>query len=108
MWNLNLTYKKCNRLFLNISKCKYTIFHKSQLNIENISIDRVSDFNVFGLTINACLNGKSHIDKHLNKISKTMGVLNKLKCFVRLNTKVINSVLLKTIVFFYRDTDVTE
>ncbi len=62
------------------------IFHKPQkkvgllqLNIENTSIDRVGDFNFLGQTINEHLNWKSHIDKLANKISKTMGVLNKLK-----------------------------
>ncbi len=83
---------KCNKLSLNISKCKYMIFHKPQkkvglfqLNFENTFIDRVGDFNFLGLTIIEHLNWKSHIDKHANKISKTMVVLNKLKHFVPLN-----------------------
>ncbi len=50
-----------------------------QLNIENTPIDRVSDFNFLGLTINEHLNWKGHIDKLANKISKTMGVLNRLQ-----------------------------
>ncbi len=77
---------KCNKLSLNISKCKYIIFHKPQkkvgllqLNIENTSIDRVGDFNFLGLTINEHLNSKGHIDNLVNKSSKAMGVLNKLK-----------------------------
>ncbi len=94
---------KCNKLSLNISKCKYMIFHmprkrinQLQLNIENIAIDRVSDFNFLGLTINEHLNWKSHTDKLSNKISKTMGVLNKLKHFVPLNARVMiyNSLIL--------------
>ncbi len=60
-----------------------------QLNIENTPIDRVSDFNFLGLTINEHLNWKSHIDKLANKTSKIMGVLNKLKHFVALNASVI-------------------
>ncbi len=70
---------KCNKLSLNITKSKYMIFHTPQkkvdplqLNIENTSIDEVSDFNFLGLTINEHLNWKSHIDKLTNKISKTM------------------------------------
>ncbi len=67
-------WQKCNKLSLNISKCKYyMIFHKPQkkvgllqLNIENTSIDRVGDFNFLGLTINEHLNRKSHIDKLAN------------------------------------------
>ncbi len=94
---------KCNKLSLNISKWKYMIFHMPQkrinqlhLNIENIGIDRVSDFNSLGLTINEHLNWKSHTDKLSNNISKTMGVLNKLKHFVPLNAKVMiyNSLIL--------------
>ncbi len=64
---------KCNKLSLNISKCKYMIFHKPptkvgllQLNIENTSIDRVGDLNFLGLTINEHINWKSHIDKLAN------------------------------------------
>ncbi len=61
---------KCNKLSLNISKCKYMIFHKLQkkvsllqLNIENTSIDRVDDFSFLRLTKNEHLNWKNHIDK---------------------------------------------
>ena len=94
---------KCNKLSLNITKCKYMIFHmpqkrinQLQLNIENTAIDRVKDFNFLGLTINEHLNWKSHIDKLSNKISKTMGVLNKLKHFVPINARIMiyNSLVL--------------
>ncbi len=60
-----------------------------QLYIENTSIDRVSDFNFHGLTINEHLNWKGHMNKLANKISKTMGVLSKLKHFVPLNARMI-------------------
>ncbi len=88
---------KCNELSLNISKCKYMICHmpqkrinKLQLNIEHTTIDRITDFNFLGLTINEHLSWKSH------NISKTMGVLNKLKYFVPLNASVMmyNSLIL--------------
>ncbi len=55
-----------------------------QLNLGNTPIDRVSDFNCLGLTINEHINWKSHIYKLANKISKTMGVLNKSKRFARM------------------------
>ncbi len=87
---------KCNKLSLNISKCKYMRCHmpqiginKLQLNIEHISFDLVSDFNFLGLTINKHLIWKCYIDQLSNKISKTMGVLNKLKHFVSLNASVM-------------------
>ncbi len=94
---------KCNKLSLNITKCKYMIFHTPQkmvstlqLNIENTLIDRVSDFNVLLLTINEHLKWKSHIDKLSNKISKTMGIINKHKHYVPLNARMIlyNSLIL--------------
>ncbi len=57
------------------------------LNIENTAINQVSDFNFLGLTINEHINWKRHLDKLSNNISKTMGVLNKLKHFVPLNAR---------------------
>ncbi len=49
---------KCNKLSMNISKCKYLIIHKPQkrvcllqLNFENTVIDRVGDFDFLGLTL---------------------------------------------------------
>ncbi len=80
---------KCNELSLNISKCKYMICHmpqkrinKLQLNIEHTTIDRITDFNFLGLTINEHLNWKSHTDKLSNNH-------NKLKHFVPLNARVM-------------------
>ncbi len=72
-----------------------TCFGLLQLNIENTSIDRVCNFNFLGLTINQHLNWKSRIDKLTNKISKTMGVLNKLKHLVPLNARVIYIIILQ-------------
>ncbi len=65
------------------------IFHMSQKNInplqlkiEQIQFERVHEFNFLGLTINEDLNRRDHIDKISTKISKTMGILNKLKHFL--------------------------
>ncbi len=56
---------KCNKFSLNITKCKYMIFHTPQKrvgllqrNIENTPINRGSDFAFLGLTINKHLNCK--------------------------------------------------
>ena len=59
------------------------------MNIENTIIERVYEFNFLGLTINENLNWKSHVDKIANKISKSMGILNKLKYFLPLNVKIL-------------------
>ncbi len=99
---------KSNKLFLNINKCKYMIFHTSQkkgnpmqLHVENANVDRVYEFNFLGLTINENLNWKSYIDKIANKISKSMGILNKLKHILPLNAKVLiyNSLILSHVNF---------
>ncbi len=67
-----------------------------QLHIEN-----TNEFNFLGLTINENLNWKSHIDKIEYKISKNMGILNKLKHFLPLNAKVLiyNSLILSHVNF---------
>ncbi len=50
---------KTNKLSLNITKTKYMLFHTApkqidllHINIDNINIDRVKQFNFLGLTIN--------------------------------------------------------
>ncbi len=53
-----------------------------------MKIDRVHEFNFLGLTMNENLNWKSHINKISNKVSKCIGILNKLKHFLPLKTKV--------------------
>ncbi len=57
--------------------------------IDNIKIDRVHEFNFLGLTMNGNLNWKSHINKLSDKVSKCIGILNKLKHFLPLTTKVL-------------------
>ncbi len=48
----------------------------------HLKLKQVQVFNFLGLTINEHLNRKDHRDKISNKISKTMGILNKLKHFI--------------------------
>ncbi len=80
---------KTNKLSLSIEKSKYMIFHTTQkkvallqLKIDHAPIDRVYEFNFLSLTINENLNWKSCISKIADKISKSMGILNKLKHFL--------------------------
>jgi hypothetical protein len=93
--NIN-DWLKVNKLSLNIKKTKYMIFHMPkkkvntiELKIEDTIIERVSDFNFLGITINEHLNWKSHIDNISNKISRNIGIVNKLKHFLPLNTKIL-------------------
>ncbi len=93
--NIN-DWLKSNKLSVNISKCKYMIFHTPQkrvrllgLKIENTIVGRVYEFNFLGLIMNQNLNWKCHVNNIVNKISKSMGILNKLKHFLPLNAKVL-------------------
>lgn len=94
---------RCNKLSLNVQKTKYMIFHKPQkkvndlnLVLNNTAIQRVSDFDFLGLTINEHLNWTSHINKIANKISRSIGILNRHKYFIPLQSKlhIYNSLIL--------------
>jgi hypothetical protein len=94
---------KLNKLSLNIKKSKYLIFHKKMKNvprltlkIDNVIIERVAEFNFLGLTLDEHLTWKCHINKISNKISQCMGILNRLKRFLPMQTKVLiyNSLVL--------------
>ncbi len=84
---------KANKLSLNANKTKFMILHMPQkkieypvLQIDGAHIECVNDFNFLGITINNHLNWQSHTNKIANKISKTIGILNKLKHFLPPNT----------------------
>ena len=49
------------------------------LQISNTNIEKVNDFNFLGLTIDTRLDWKRHSSNISNNISRTIGVLNKLK-----------------------------
>ena len=87
---LNMIYDwlAANKLSLNIKKTKYMIFHLPQKNISNIKlclkirnceIENVTDFCFLGLTISSTMKWNSHINNIATKISKIIGVINKLK-----------------------------
>ncbi len=99
---------KLNKLSLNVKKCKYMIYHMARrkvnplhLVIDDTVIERVSEFNFLGLTLDENLTWKSHINKISNKISKSMGILNKLKHFLPIKTKIMiyNSLILSHLNF---------
>ena len=84
-----------NKLSLNAEKTKFMIFHNHLkiitqnkipcLKINNTNIERVTEFNFLGLTINEHLTWKSHAAKVANKISRTLGVMNRLKRYLPLS-----------------------
>ena len=89
-----------NKLSLNVAKTKFMIFHTKKnvlpiipdLKIGNAKLERVTNFNFLGLLINDNLSWKPHTDYIANKISKYVGVLNRLKKF-------LPSHILKTLYF---------
>ena len=75
-----------NKLSLNVSKTKFMCLHAPQkvmtypiLKINNINIERVTDFNFLGLIISSNLKWNKHIDHIALKISKVTGILYRLK-----------------------------
>ena len=83
-----------NKLSLNVNKTKYMIFHNyhrdiksciPDVRINNQSIERVSEFNFLGLTIDEHLNWNAHIQKISNKIAKSIGIINRLKRYLPLS-----------------------
>ncbi len=87
---------KVNKLSLNIKKSKYIIFHTKKqkiqsltLAIDNVNIERIAEFNFIGLSLVEHLTWTWHINKISNKIYECMGILNRLKHFLPIQTKVL-------------------
>ena len=83
-----------NKLSLNVKKTKFVVFHAinkdieelvPDLQINNIAIERVENFNFLGLILNEHMLWKHHIDTIANKLTKFSGILNKLKRFWPVN-----------------------
>ena len=80
-----------NKLSLNVEKTKFLFFHYQRvityedipdLMINDKKIERVSCFNFLGLTINEFMNWSSHSAKIANKISRTFGIMIRLKRYL--------------------------
>ena len=83
---------KVNKLSLNAKKTKFMLFYmppkkveKPVLQIGGLNIDCEDSFNFLGITINKHLNWEPHINIIANKISRPIGILNKLKHFLPQN-----------------------
>ena len=80
-----------NKLSLNVKKTKFMFFHLHQQNISpyipdlkigDVNIERVANFNFLGLTLNENMSWKPHTDALANKLSKYIGILNRLKRYL--------------------------
>ena len=81
-----------NRLSLNVEKTKYVSFTQLKktviypdLEINNIIIDRVAQFNFLGLIISSDLKWHKHIDHISLKISKVIGIMYRIKSILQAN-----------------------
>ena len=97
-----------NKLSLNTKKTKYMVFHNpqrrlnssntcsfltsnpSKIKINNVSIERVQTHIFLGITFHENLSWKDHTNKISNKVSKTIGIIRRIK-------SVVPSKILKTI-----------
>lgn len=78
-----------NRLCLNIPKTKAMLFHMPQKKINppkimlsGTEVEFVKCFDLLGIVLDPALNWKPHLNKISNKISKTAGILARLKRFL--------------------------
>ena len=82
-------WMKLNKLTLNINKTKAMLFHtpyknvkRPSLNIDNVQIDFVQNFNFLGIILNENLKWAPHIDIVMKKMSKTIGVMKRIKHYL--------------------------
>ena len=86
--NKSADWLAVNKLSVNVKKTKFMILHYRQrvilendiprLMINKTLIERVTEFNFLGLTVNEYINWNSYVRKIANKISRTLDVLNRL------------------------------
>ena len=62
---------------------------KLTLEIENTTIEQVSEFNFLGITLDEHVKWNKHIDKIANKISRNIGIINSMKHFLPIGTKTL-------------------
>ena len=92
--NVN-SWFKLNKLSLNVSKTKFIIFGNKnvsdgfEIKICNSSIDRVCNIRFLRVIIDAKLNWDSHIHMLKTKISRNIGILNKVRNIVNEETKLM-------------------
>ena len=82
-----------NKLSLNVGKTKCMAFHMQQKNINKPSlkindcpIEYVDNFNFLGIILDKHLNWKSHVDNLSKKMSKTIGIMTRLKRYLPIKT----------------------
>jgi hypothetical protein len=96
---------RINKLQVNIDKSKYMLFryprrkldvnYIKKIEINRSEIERVRTFDFLGFTLNEHLSWKTHINKISNKVSRTVGILSRLRNYLSTPTlKLIYNTLL--------------
>ena len=88
---------KCNRLALSVSKTNFILFHSSKLKpnqsfsikIDDVCVKQVDSTKYLGVTFDANLTWKKHINELCLKLSKTVAILSKVRHFVNSNILVM-------------------
>ena len=97
--NLNVELEKvsqwlyANKLSLNIEKTSFVVFHSPQrriahklnLSISNTSVNSDNQVKYLGLIFDSNLNWKPYLHELSKKVSRGIGVLSKVRCYVNRN-----------------------
>ena len=97
---------KTNRLALSIVKTSSFLFHSKKLKpyktlklkINGVNIQQVSTVKYLGVTFDANLTWKNHIDELCLKLSKTVGVVSKLRYYVNID---VLKILYNSLIYHY-------
>ena len=82
---------RANKLHLNISKCKWTIFGSKrrlrrisppEICIENDKIDHVSSYKYLGVELDRSLTWEVHVDTMCKKLRQRLGVLQRVRPYL--------------------------
>ena len=87
-----ITWLKLNKLSLKISKAKFCVFHKVQrkvsipeIQIENTVISNTKVVDFLGFRLDENLNWNDHIEKLSCELSRTLGIINRMKYVLPIN-----------------------
>ena len=99
---------KVNKLSINVAKTQFMFFHPKNKKIPDINllfdnepIVRVSTFDFLGIKIDENMTWNSHLFKIRMKISKVIGIMNRLKCYLPSETLLViyNSLILPHLLY---------
>ena len=90
-------WMRANRLALSIEKTNFILFHSNQnkvtqsfnIKINDAKIEQVNSVKYLGVLFDSHLNWKPHINHLCLKLSKTVGVLSKIRHFVSIDVLVM-------------------